>query len=432
MLGNVEAGLNRLNSTQRARSLYISKMFAATAVGLFDAALNYLWDETVSELRGRVASYDLAYLFDIAVASPERRKHLSTPEDLRRVDDVDLLRAAREIGLINPTGHAQLDHIRYMRNYASAAHPNQVELTGLQLAGWLETCIKQVITLPVDTVTAETGRLLRNIKEARLLAPEVEATTAFFDQLPGDRPDALAAGFFGLYTDPTSSPITKDNVRRLWPALWPHVADDARHEFGTRYARYVANADHAQAQAARELFDLVDAQAYLPEPVRAAELASAIDALFSAHHGLNNFHTEPSAARHLERLVGEQGDVPSSLVPKYTAGLIEVFLTNGHGVAFGADSVYRELIGRFDPHQAGVALRSFSQSTIAARLQHSLPQRQWETLLNLLEPKLTSRSDRELLEAVRRFTGSPHVLHLATDIQRLLAPRRAVRRASSG
>ena len=30
-------------------------------VGLFDAALNYLWDELVSELRRRVAGFDLAY-----------------------------------------------------------------------------------------------------------------------------------------------------------------------------------------------------------------------------------------------------------------------------------------------------------------------------------------------------------------------------------
>lgn len=36
-------------------------MIAAAAVGLFDASLNYLWDETVSELRRRVAGFDLSY-----------------------------------------------------------------------------------------------------------------------------------------------------------------------------------------------------------------------------------------------------------------------------------------------------------------------------------------------------------------------------------
>ena len=287
MLGNLEGAITRLDLRERERSLYVSKMIAAAAVGLFDAALNYLWDETVSELRRRVAGYDLGYFFDIAVASPERRKHLSSADDLSSVDDVDLLRAVREIGLISDTGHAQLDHIRYMRTYASAAHPNQVELSGLQLATWLETCIRQVITLPVDTVTAETGKLLRNIKETRLDAAEVESTTAFFDRLPGDRPDALAAGLLGLYTDAASTPATRDNVRLLWPELWQYVSDATRYDFGTKYARYVANADHTQAQAARELFDLVGAEAYLPEPVRAAEIAMAIDNLLAAHHGFD-------------------------------------------------------------------------------------------------------------------------------------------------
>ena len=84
------------------------------------------------------------------------------------MDDVDLLRAAREIGLLTDVGYRHLDHIRYMRNYASAAHPNDVELTGLQLAEWLESCIREVISRPYDPVTAEIGRLLKNIKQARL------------------------------------------------------------------------------------------------------------------------------------------------------------------------------------------------------------------------------------------------------------------------
>ena len=298
MLFNVAQTVEDLDVSVLERSFYISKMMSAAAAGLFDAALNYLWDETVGELRRRVAGYDLAYFFDIAVTSPDRRKQLSSVEDLARVDDVDLLRAARDIGLISHVGHKELDHIRFMRNYASAAHPNQVELTGMQLAAWLETCIRQVITLPLDTVTAETGRLLGNVRNYRLVAEEVDATAAFFDQLPDDRVDALAAGFFGLYVDTGATPTVKDNVRVLWPELWPLVGDPARHAFGTKYARFVANADTAQASEARELLDLVDGQAYLPDPIRAVEIDAALDALQAAHHGFDNFYNKgPAGSR---------------------------------------------------------------------------------------------------------------------------------------
>ena len=424
MLSNVAGALARLTPEDRLRSYYVSKMIAAVGVGLFDAALNYLWDETVSELRRRVAGYDLGYFYDIAVNSPDRRKQLSTVEDLSRVDDVDLLRACREIGLISAVGHAQLDHIRYMRNYASAAHPNQVELTGLQLAQWLETCIREVITLPLDTVTAETGKLLRNIRATRLAPTDVGTITAFFDELPGDRADALAAGLFGLYTEPASTPETKDNIRLLWPELWPAVSDDVRHEFGTKHARYAANADRAQSLASRELLDLVNGQAYLPDQIRAANLADILDALLAAHHGFNNFYNEPSPARALEAFVGERGDVPEGVVARYTAVLVEVFLTNGHGLAFSANPIYTRLLERLESRQAGLALRSIRNPAIGTKLQYPIGQQQWSKLLELLAPKLTRRSDRELLDAISSYEGPLSRLPQARSVRNLLEPQR--------
>lgn len=67
VLTNLGAALRRLPGENRARSLYVSKMIVAAAVGVFDAALNYLRDETVNELRRRVIGYDVKYFFDIAV-----------------------------------------------------------------------------------------------------------------------------------------------------------------------------------------------------------------------------------------------------------------------------------------------------------------------------------------------------------------------------
>lgn len=44
-------------------AIYISKFLSAVSAGLFDAALNYLWDETISQLRYRIAQYDIQYFF---------------------------------------------------------------------------------------------------------------------------------------------------------------------------------------------------------------------------------------------------------------------------------------------------------------------------------------------------------------------------------
>ena len=67
VFNNVPRVLARIAPAHLDRSVYISRFIAAVASGLFDAALNYLWDETIFELRRRVAHYDLSYFFDSAV-----------------------------------------------------------------------------------------------------------------------------------------------------------------------------------------------------------------------------------------------------------------------------------------------------------------------------------------------------------------------------
>ena len=423
LLASLGSAMRHLPEDQRAQALYISKMVMSGAVGQFDAALNYLWDETVSELRRRVAEYDLGYFYDIAVPG-DMRKHFNGLEDLPRLQDASLLTACREIGLLSEVGYQQVDLIRFMRNYASAAHPNQVTLSGLQLASWLETCIREVITLPPDWIAAHTGRLLGNIKAHAMDESEVATTASFFEELPGDRADTVALGLFGLYTDAKRTAIVADNVRRLWPELWLYVGDDTRHGFGVRYGRFVAEADNDKSTAARELINLVDGTAYLPEPIRAAEIDIAIDALMTAHNSFNNFYNEPGPARTLAALAGSGGHIPEGVVPKYVRVVVKAFLGNGYGVSGSALPYYEQMIARFDPRQAARALRAFTDPTVYSVLRSTTGHRQWPALLTLLGSKLTLPADRALYEAVRAFPGPPDMLHLDTNITRLAGTRR--------
>lgn len=347
------------------------------------------------------------------------RRHFADAADLPRVQDADLLRACREIGLLSDVGFTQIDHVRYMRNHASAAHPNQVELTGLQLANWLETCIRQVITLPQDSITANTGRLLRNIKADRLDAAAVAATASFFGELPTDRADILAQGLFGLYTDARRTAVVADNVRLLWPALWDFVSDEASYGFGIRYGRFQASAETDLATAARELLDLVDGAEYLPEQIRVVEIDAAIDALTTVHQGWDNFYNEVAPAHALEALVGTQGNVPAALSNKFVRAVVKTFLGNGSGVSNAALPSYTRMLGTLTPSQAGRALRAFTDPGISSLLSTSTGRRQWSALLDVLEPKLTRAVDRALYDAVRAFTGTPDKLRDDSKISRL-------------
>jgi hypothetical protein len=422
MVQNVPTVLSELEAPVLARSYYVSKMVAAATVGLFDAALNYLWDELVSELRARVVGFDLNYFFDIAAGNnADLRKGLKAEDDLPKIDDAHLLRAVLNIGLVTDVGYKRLDHIRYMRNNASAAHPNENELTGLELVTFLQTCIREVINVPPDTITAHTGRLLSNIKKALLDRAAVDEAAAFFDQLPGDRADTLANGLFGLYTAPDRTPIVADNVRLLWPRVWPFVSEGTRSSYGLRQARASASADTDLATASRDLLDLVDGTAYLTPEVRAVDMSEALQVLTNAHHGMNNFYNEPVPARRVLNLAGEQGDVPSSIRQVYVRTVIDCYLGNGYGVSNSALPYYEQMVARFSSQDAGDALLLCMDPVYSSLLSTNVGKYQWARLLDALEPKLTSTSDRNLMSAVRAFSGSPDQLRLDTNIKKLAA-----------
>ncbi|WP_406292166.1 hypothetical protein [Embleya sp. NBC_00896] len=418
LLRNAPSVIEEMTDEERAKAPYIAKMIIAGSVGLFDAALNYLWNETVNRLRDHVAAFDVDYFFTLAETDPARRKNLKTRDDLAQVDDYKLLEAANRIKLISDVAFKQLTHINYMRNHASTAHPNIEELTGLKLAEWLETCIKEVFQLKPRNVVAEIGKLLSNIKEKRLSKEELNKSAAFFDGLPQEHADNLAAGLFGIYTPDSAAPEVQDNVRSLWPALWPLVSEDARNDLGIKLARFTANADTDRAARARELLELVGGSAYLPEPERVAEIQQALDDLKRAHEAhMNNFYEEPPAAQRLKDVVGRHGDIPEQVTRNYVLQLVDVFLTNGYGIAWNAEPTYTELISRFDGSQAAIALRSFGYREIHLKLQDELPRRKWTELLDMIDPKLTGRGDRTFLTAVRDFGGTPDKLVQDTRIK---------------
>lgn len=418
VLQNFEAVVISLSDEKKQKSIYISKFIAATSSGLFDAALNFLWNETISELRQRVAQYDISYFFENAIPNSDRRKNLKNADDLVKIDDSELIYGAKEIGLLSEVGFRHLDYIRYMRNRLSAAHPNQNEVTGLQLISWLETCIKEVVLLPLSSIVVDIKKLLTNIKNNSISETEAREVGAFFLKLTPEQISNLALGFFGIYTSSDTISTTRHNIHRLLPLLWDRVDDQTRQLFGVKYGKFVADNDQDKQKLSRQFLELVSALPYIPDVLRAAEVETALENLLNAHRNISNFYSEPPLARELQRLAGQEGNVPPQIIKKYVLGLVEVFLTNGNGIAWSADPIYQTLINLFDYKQAVIAILSFSDDNIASRLQFSLCQSQYRKLLDMVKIKVSAPALRELIEDIENFSGSLDLLKKDTRFKR--------------
>lgn len=64
---NLPFFLSTLSAESKRDARYLSKFIGATAIGLFDAALNYVWNEVVLNLRKKAAIYGIDLFFDAAV-----------------------------------------------------------------------------------------------------------------------------------------------------------------------------------------------------------------------------------------------------------------------------------------------------------------------------------------------------------------------------
>lgn len=400
VFNNAGGVLVKIDPVEKSNSIYLSKFLAAAASGLFDAALNYIWDETVLQLRKRVAHYDLDYFYDNAVGG-DKRSTLKDESDLIKLDDSELIHGAKEIGLISELGYRHLDFIKYMRNWASAAHPNQNEITGLQLVAWFETCFKEVISLPLSTVAAKIKQLLASIKTGALTKQEAEEIAVFFTNLTQDQVQNFTSGLFGIYTNPLTDTMAKQNVAYLLPLIWERVGEETRQGFGLKFAHFTANNYLKEKRSAKEFLQIVGAESYVPDELRVVEVESAINDLIVAHKGLNNFYTEVTFAKQLRRVIGENPKVPKGLDKKYIFSLVNVFLTNAHGVANAAEPIYLELLGKLSPLQAAFAAISFIDNDISSKFQFPLCEKKYRELLDLMEPKVISEPVKDLIKEIR-------------------------------
>ena len=177
-------------------------------------------------------NYDLDYFFDQITTSPDKKSKFKE-DDLDGISDQELIEGARKIELISEVGYKQLDLIRYMRNFASAAHPNQNELTAYQLMGWFDVIIKEVIAIKEPNTAVNIKQLLGNIKINKVDSEQkAKEMISFLKDAPQIQINNLCRGLFGIYTRQDANQISIDNIKLLLPKIWYFVGNSTKFEFG--------------------------------------------------------------------------------------------------------------------------------------------------------------------------------------------------------
>lgn len=413
VIANAPDLVDLIDSSDRLSAMYVSKFIAACGAGLFDAALNFIWDEVVVRLRARVARFDLAYFYDTAVPAPERQDY-QTEEDLRSLSDAALIKGALKCGMLTDIGYRHLDYIREMRNWASAAHPNHASLTGFQLVAWFETCLREVILREPEGEVLEVGRLLRNLREQTIAAQDVPSIGASVDRLPEPLAAALLRSVVGLYCDPRQDVRVRDNIKLIALRVWGAGPEAARGEIGLKCANYAANADVDRKHLGHEFLELVDGLAYLAEPDLALEIQARVVQLEGAHDAWDNFHNEPPVARQLRKYVPASGKIPGQVNDEYVRVLVRCRVGRTSGTSRSAVPIYDELIDLFDAAQIKAFVRTLAASEITTRLNDAGCASRFQAIVLRLQPKAVGQPLQRVLARIAAATA-PQLAMLWSD-----------------
>lgn len=404
VIANMPFILNNIPSN-RSELYYISKFIASCSAGLFDAALNYLWNETIVNLRQKVIFFDLNYFFNAL-----GKDAFHSEEDLKRIEDWELIKGCLEVGILSEIGFKHLNYIRDMRNFASAAHPNNNELDGLQISSWLQTCIKEVISKDPSSYTLAIKKLLPSIRNETLTEMDSKPIIANIERLPQDLANSLLMVLFGMYTDEQVSANVRNNINYLSKSTWLRSDFKTKNNIALKYASFSSNGQIRKKELAKEFLIYVDGLGYLTDDQRSLELRDCIEALLTAHNNPNNFYNEEPNAKIIFNYVRGNENIPSSVRSLYVNVIVMCKLGNYYGVSYSAVPYYNKMIDMFGDEEIKEFLALLKDTEFRALLDNHVRPLVKPNEYKIIADKLIGKTSNEVLkqalETVKQSSNS--------------------------
>jgi len=223
-----------IDADRRAQAHYLSKFMTAATVGLFDAAMVYLWDAVIVELRRRVEAQGLSTFVDRVTFNDRQRQQLKAPNGLARLKDRDLVHGCALAGLISGDSERRLLQIENERARAASGPAGASRIGSQQLASWVQICVAEVLDGDGPPLVSDFGAWTAMVRAAGPDQAELADVVGLLRNLPQAQADDLAVVLLALHSEPDESATTKVNVARLFPLLWPRLGFRRREELRER------------------------------------------------------------------------------------------------------------------------------------------------------------------------------------------------------
>jgi len=394
--------MQRIPETSKKDASYLSKFVAASAIGLYDAALNYLWNEVVISLREKVKLYGLDLFFDVSVGA-DLRETYGSEEDLKLIKDVVLIDNCFKLEIISPVLQEKLKHILYMRNHIGASHPTEETINTQELLGWLQICVTQVIADRPSEAAIFVSQFIVNLKNENLTIdePTLKQFSSVLQLQNRTFNGNLLVSIFGVYIKKNTSVAIRGNILKLAPIIWDASSEQKKYEVAMRYDRFTLNLDEDSKVLTNSFLEVCNGLSYKSEGTKVSEIDTLLDELLDNHYSYNNYHKEIPTARALSRYIQKESDILPNFEEKLVENILICRLGNGNwyqaGVSIGACKYYDDIIKLFNAKQVNLLLKCLVTSH-KGDVSNSYCRIQLKEILKLINFQLQEPRTKECLE----------------------------------
>ncbi|MEN6593944.1 MAG: hypothetical protein ABFC31_03210 [Clostridiaceae bacterium] len=339
----------------------IARMCVATSVGLFDGAINYMWNAVILNLKARVRSFGLGYVAQLLNKKFE-------DDDLNDLMDSELLDLCHKLDLLSEDGFFFLDQCRDIRNNFSSAHPSIAQIDDRELINFISRCCKHGISADYTLQGIQIADFIDTVKSSRLSEDAIEAwTEKLQNTFPAQR-SLLMPMLHGIYCDPASKEHARINALSICQKAKKLFDSKIESALIDQHSRYVSKGDEERTKASRLFFQHMELLNLLTDSERHSIVRNACSSLIRVHQSFDNFYNEPPFARNLYEIISV-AQVPDSAKDEYVYAVATCYVGNPYGVSHAAVGYYQSMIENFSPKEIEVMLKlPFGKSIVASRI----------------------------------------------------------------
>jgi len=339
-----------------SRNELVARMLIATSVGLFDGAINYIWNAVILNLRERVRRFGLRIISTIKARDFGEK-------ELLEIRDSELLDLCNSLDLLSEEGFFFLSQCREIRNNFSSAHPNIAIVDNYELVSFINRCCKYGLVEDRFVRGVDIAQLISSIKSQRLNEQQIDFLSENLQRTYSEQQYILIPMIYGIYCDSTQQESTRLNILDICGKIIVIFDDRIISELVKQHNDYVLKQDNDKSTFSRDFFFKLKLVGFLTDTEQVSISKKVIQALYNAHNNMFNFYNEPPYAEKLAEL-SESMSIPSIVKRDYVHSVVICFVGNRYGVSNAALPFYEQMIKRFTSSDIDIMLKLVKEDTL--------------------------------------------------------------------